>query len=472
LPYGSSLDRNAALLGRIEKDITSVHGVADVISLAGYNLLTSIQTADASSLIIVLKPWDERTKEHLTLHGIIKDIGDKMNAYPQAFSFPFVPPTIPGLGNASGFAFELEDRSGHTVNELAAVADKVVAAARKRPELTSINNTMRTSIPQLDLDVDRERAAARGVSVNDVFSQLQAMLGGLVVDEFTLFNRTWDVMIQAEPAFRANASSISSIYARNDTGQMVPLRTLTTVKRGLGTDFIQRFNTNREIEIFGSNAPGFSTGQAIAAMADVATKAVPAGYGFGWSGTAYQEVAVGNTQTIIFIFSILLVFLALAAQYESWVMPLAVLLAVPTGVFGAFLSVLMWRLDNNIYVQIGIILVIGLAAKNGVLIVEFARERRAHGASITEAAVDAARLRFRPILMTSFAFIIGVVPLMFAHGAGAASRQSLGTTVFAGMLAATCFGIFFTPSLYELSQKFIERKRKPTGAAAAGEEPA
>jgi hydrophobe/amphiphile efflux-1 (HAE1) family protein len=472
LPYGSSLDRNAALLGRIEKDITSVHGVADVISLAGYNLLTSIQTADASSLIIVLKPWDERTKEHLTLHGIIKDIGDKMNAYPQAFSFPFVPPTIPGLGNASGFAFELEDRSGHTVNELAAVADKVVAAARKRPELTSINNTMRTSIPQLDLDVDRERAAARGVSVNDVFSQLQAMLGGLVVDEFTLFNRTWDVMIQAEPAFRANASSISSIYARNDTGQMVPLRTLTTVKRGLGTDFIQRFNTNREIEIFGSNAPGFSTGQAIAAMADVATKAVPAGYGFGWSGTAYQEVAVGNTQTIIFIFSILLVFLALAAQYESWVMPLAVLLAVPTGVFGAFLSVLMWRLDNNIYVQIGIILVIGLAAKNGVLIVEFARERRAHGASITEAAVDAARLRFRPILMTSFAFIIGVVPLMFAHGAGAASRQSLGTTVFAGMLAATCFGIFFTPSLYELSQKFIERKCKPTGAAAAGEEPA
>jgi multidrug efflux pump subunit AcrB len=317
---------------------------------------------------------------------------------------------------------------------------------------------MRTSIPQLELNIDRDRAAARGVDVSDVFKQLQAMLGGLVVDEFTLFNRTWDVMIQAEPAFRSNAASISSIYARNDTGQMVPLRTLTTVTRGLGTDFIQRFNTNREVEVFGSNAPGYSTGQAIAAMQEVASKAVPAGYGYGWSGTAYQEVAVGNTQTIIFIFSILLVFLALAAQYESWVMPLAVLLAVPTGVFGAFLSVLGWKLDNNIYVQIGIILVIGLAAKNGVLIVEFARERRAHGASITEAAVDAARLRFRPILMTSFAFIIGVIPLMFAHGAGAASRQSLGTTVFAGMLAATCFGIFFTPSLYELCQKFIERK--------------
>lgn len=275
-------------------------------------------------------------------------------------------------------------------------------------------------------------------------------------------------MIQAEPEFRANQNSISSIYVRNNTGQMVPLRSVTTVRRGLGTDFIQRFNTNREIEIFGANAPGYSTGQAIAAMGEVAKKAIPAGYTYGWSGTAYQEVSVGNTQNIIFMFSVLLVFLSLAAQYESWIMPLAVLLAVPTGVFGAFLSVLMWKLDNNIYVQIGIILVIGLAAKNAVLIVEFARERRSHGASISEAATDAARLRFRPILMTSLAFIIGVIPLMLAHGAGAASRQSLGSTVFAGMLAATCLGIFFTPSLYELAQRLSERgKRKKSTEPAA-----
>ena len=466
LPYGSSLDRNAALVGKMENDLKSVHGVADVISLAGYNLLTFIQTPDTSSFIIVLHPWEERTKEHLTLHDIIAHIDEKMNAYPQAASFPFVPPTIPGLGNASGFAFELQDTGGHTVNQLAAVADKVVAEARKRPELTAINNTMRTTIPQLQLDVNRDNASTRGVAVSDVFKQLQAWLGGLVVNEFTYFNRTWDVMIQAEPEFRANQNSISSIYVRNNTGQMVPLRAVTTVRRGIGTDFIQRFNTNREIEIFGANAPGYSTGQAIAAMGEVAKKTVPAGYTYGWSGTAYQEVSVGNTQNIIFMFSVLLVFLSLAAQYESWIMPLAVLLAVPTGVFGAFLSVLMWKLDNNIYVQIGIILVIGLAAKNAVLIVEFARERRAHGASIAEAATDAARLRFRPILMTSLAFIIGVIPLMLAHGAGAASRQSLGSTVFAGMLAATCLGIFFTPSLYELASDLTnaanaKSRRKP-----------
>ncbi len=469
LPYGSSLDRNAALIGKMENDLKSIHGVADVISLAGYNLLTYVQTPDTSSFIIVLKDWAERNSEHISLRDIVADVDKKMDAYPQAASFPFVPPTIPGLGNASGFAFELQDTGGHTVAELAAVADKVVAAARKRPELTAINNTMRTSIPLLQLDVDRDRAATRGVAVSDVFKQLQAMLGGLVVDEFTYFNRTWDVMIQAEPEFRANQGSLGSIYVRNDTGQMVPLRSVTTVRRDLGTDFIQRFNTNREIQIFGSNAPGFSTGQAIAAMSEVAAKTIPPGFTYGWSGTAYQEVTVGNTQNIIFAFSVLLVFLSLAAQYESWIMPLAVLLAVPTGVFGAFLSVLLWRLDNNVYVQIGIILVIGLAAKNAVLIVEFARERRAHGASISEAATDAARLRFRPILMTSFAFIIGVIPLMLAHGAGAASRQALGSTVFAGMLAATCLGIFFTPSLYELCQRFIERGKKPSKHEVAPE---
>ena len=466
LPYGSSLERNTDLINRMSKDLESAKGVKDVIALAGYSLLTTISTPDTSSFLVTLKPWDERKAEGLTLRGIIQDIGTRMNAYPEAASYPFVPPTIPGMGNASGFAFELEDRGAHTIDELAAVADKVIAEARKRPEITALNNTARTSIPLLNVDVDRDKSESLGVVVGDVFRQLQAMLGGLRVNDFTLFNRTWDVTVQAEPQFRANAGSISSIYVRNSAGEMVPLNTLTKIKPGLGADFIQRFNTNREVEIFGQNAPGYSTGQAIAAMQDVARKTLPPGYGFGWSGTAYQEVAVGNTQMIIFALSLLLVFLALAGQYESWYIPLAVIMGVPVGVFGAFLSVLLWRLDNNVYVQIALIMLIGLAAKNAILIVEYARERRAHGESIRQAASDAARLRFRPILMTSFAFIIGVIPLMFASGAGAASRHSLGSTVFAGMLTATAFGIFFTPTLYEVWQHMAERGKKP---AAEGE---
>jgi hydrophobe/amphiphile efflux-1 (HAE1) family protein len=470
LPYGSSLDRNAALTSQIEKDIKEVHGVQDVIMCTGFSLLTSITTADTSSIIIVLKDWADREHDGLTLNGIMADIGKKLNAYPQAASFPFVPPTIPGLGNSSGFAFELMDKSGHTVDELAAVADKVVDAARKRPEITAVNNTMRTSIPQIQLDVDREKSQQLGVDVSDVFKQLQAMLGGLVVNQFTLFNRTWDVMIQAEPEYRADANSISGIYARNVHGDMVPLSTLTKVRSSIGTDFIQRFNTNRQIEIFGSNAPGYSTGQAIAAMQEVAAQTLPPGYGYGWSGTAYQEVSVGNTQSLVFAFSVVLVFLVLAAQYESWLMPLAVLMGVPIGIFGAFLAVLLWRLDNNVYVQIGLIMLIGLAAKNAILIVEFARERRRHGLPIADAALEAAQLRFRPILMTSFAFIIGVVPLMLAHGAGAASRHSLGSAVFAGMLAATALGVFFIPTLFEVWQRAIERGAKP-GKHADAETP-
>jgi hydrophobe/amphiphile efflux-1 (HAE1) family protein len=460
LPYSSALQRNANLIDRMQKDISSVPGVQNVISLIGFSLLSSLQSSDLSSFVITLQPWDQRIREHLSLRGIATEIYQKMNAYPEAASFPFVPPTVPGLGNTSGFTFELQDQSGHSLADLAATADRVVAAARRRPEITALNNTMRTSVPQLQLDVDRDKTEGLGVDVSTVLRELQAMLGGLVVNNFTLFNRTWNVMIQAEPQFRATAANIGSMFVRNSSGQMVPLSALTTVRRSVGTDFIQHFNTNREVEIVGSNASGYSSGQALAAMQDVAQKTLPKGYGYGWSGVAYQEAAVGNTQTMVFALSVLLVFLALAALYESWRMPAAVILSVPIGVFGAFTSVLLWRLDDNIYVQIGLIMLIGLAAKNAVLIVEFARERRAAGDSIEQAALAAARLRFRPILMTSFAFIIGVIPLMLARGAGAASRHSLGSTVFAGMLAATCLGIFFIPTLYEVLQRREERARK------------
>ena len=458
LPFGSSLERNQALTRRIVADVRRIDGVADVATLGGFSLISSIATPDISSLVITLKPWEERTSNALSLRSIVLAIYARVNRYPEAVSYPFIPPTIPGLGNASGFSFELTDTSGHSIQELAAVADKVTAAAGKRPELASLRNTMRVTVPQIQVDLDRDKAKALGLTVSDVLHNFQALLGGIVVNQFTLFNRTWNVMVQAEPDFRADAGSIAAISVRNKNGDMVPVSTIVKTRRVYGADFIQHFNTNRDVEIIGSNAPGYSTSQALDAMQTVAKETLPRGYSYGWAGTAYQQISVGNTQSIIFALSLLLVFLFLAAQYESWLMPLAVILGVPIGAFGAFLSVLLWKLDNNVYVQIGLIMLIGLAAKNAILIVEFARERHDRdGVPILEAAREGAQLRFRPILMTSFAFIIGVIPLMISSGAGAASRHSLGSTVFGGMLAATCLGIFFIPSLYMFFAHLIDR---------------
>ena len=477
LPFGSSLSRNDALTARIEQDMLKVPGVKDVITLGGFNLLTNITTSDSSSLVVTLEPWGDRKTAETSLRAILTNAYKKMGAYPQAIAFPFIPPPIPGLGNAGGFQFELQDQSGHTVDQLAETAEKVMAAAAKRPEIAQLNSSMRSTVPQIQVNLDRDKINSLGIDVSDVFKNLQAYLGGLVVNQFTLYDRTWNVMIQAEPDFRAAPSSINSIYVRNKSGSMVPLSTFGTIQNTIGPDLIQRFNTNREVEITGSNANGYSSGQAIAAMQAVAKETLPQGYGYGWAGTSYQQVAVGNTQTLIFALSIVLVFLVLAAQYESWLIPFAILLGVPLGVFGAFFSVFLWKLDNNVYVQIGLIMLIGLAAKNAILIVEVARERHEiDGVPILEAAREAAHIRFRPILMTSFAFIIGVIPLMLSSGAGAASRHSLGSAVFGGMLAATCLGIFIIPTLYEVIQTLRSRASGAKGetppAKAASEEPA
>ncbi len=470
LPYGSSLNRNKDLTDRISRDIAGVPGVETIATMGGYTLLSSFASPDISSLVVTLKPWDERKSKELSLRSIVGNIYKKLQSYPEAVAFPFIPPTIPGLGQSSGFNFELQDLTGHSVQDLANVAEKVTEAASKRKEIGSFNNTMRVYTPQIHLDVDRDKAKSLGVDASTIFSNLSALLGSTVVNQFTLFNRTWDVMLQADQDYRVDQKSLNAIYVRSSTNDMVPLSTLVTARRIVGPDMLQHFNANREVEFFGSNAEGYSSGQAITAMQQVAKETIPKGYTYGWSGTSYQQVAVGNTQAIIFALSLIMVFLLLAAQYESWLMPLAVLMGVPIGVFGAFLSVTLWRLDLNVYVQIGLIMLIGLAAKNAILIVEFARDRRKAGAPMLDAAREGAQLRFRPILMTSFAFIIGVLPLMLASGAGAASRHSLGSAVFGGMLAATCLGVFFIPTLYRVFATRVERGKpapEPPPAALA-----
>ncbi len=464
LPLGSALDVNDTVTTSISGEMKKLPGVEDVIALGGFNLINNTITPDSSSLVVTLKPWDERKSKETGLRAILLAAYAKLNAYPQAVAFPFIPPTIPGMGNASGFNFELEDRSGHSVEELAAVAAKVANAAAERPELTRVNNGLRSNVPQLTLDIDRDKAKSLGVNVSDIFQNLQAYLGGLIVNDFTLYDRTWKVMIQAEPSFRAAPADIGTIQVRNTSGDMVPLSTITHVRSSVGADQIQRFNSLREAEITGTAQTGYSSGQAIGAMEAVAQRVLPSGYGYEWAGTAYQEIQAGSTQSLIFALSLLLVFLVLAALYESWLIPFAVLMGVPLGVFGAFLSVVLWKLDNDTYVQIGLIMLIGLAAKNAILIVEVAVQRHEReGLPVLDAAREAARLRFRPILMTSFAFIIGVIPLVLSSGAGAASRHSLGSAVFGGMLAATVLGVFIIPSLFVLvSGKSGTARKDPT----------
>jgi multidrug efflux pump len=474
LPEGAALDRTDAVEQKIAADLKRIPGVRDVITLGGFNLINGTQVSDSGSLIVTLIPWGERKSPELSLRTILRRSYAEMSQYPQAVAFPFLPPPVPGLGNAGGFAFELIDQSGHSIDDLARVTGTFAAAAAKRPELTQLNNGLRSSVPQLELDVDRDKVKSLGLDLGTVYANVNAYLGGIVVNDFTLFNQTWKTMVQGEPAFSSTPNALGALWVHDTLGNPIPISTFGHFTRVVGPDMLQHYGVNREAEITGSNAAGYSTGQALAALQAVAKQTLPPGYGYGWGGLSYQEASVGNTQMLIFGLSIVLVFLVLAAQYESVFIPLAVLGAVPVGIFGAFFSTWLWRLDNNVYIQIGLILLIGLAAKNAILIVEFGREKHEReGMPVLEAALAAARLRFRPILMTSFAFIVGVIPLVIASGAGAASRHSLGQAVFGGMLFATALGIFFIPTLYDVFQHLNDRAhaKAATAPSAPGTEP-
>ncbi len=457
LPDGASQERTDKVLRKVEDILQKTPGVADVITIGGLNLLSGARSSSAGVCIVSLKDWKERTDPSMQVAQLVPAVFAKVSQIPEAMVIPTAPPPIQGLGNAGGVQFELQDRSGGTPQQLQAVADQFLGAAAQHPQLARVFSFYSTRVPQTFVELDRDKIKTLGIPLDGVFSSLQAYLGGIYVNDLTLFGRSFQVKVQAEPDYRMKPEDIYGIYTRNAEGNMVPFSTFAKVESATGSDLLPHYNVYRTAEISATGKPGVSSGQVIEAMENLAKEHLPEGYGYEWTGTALQEKEAGGQQATIFGLALLFVFLVLAAQYESWAVPFAVLLGLPIGVFGAFLGTWLRGLTNDVYVQIGLVMLLGLAAKNAILIVEFARSRREQGMGIQEAALEGAKLRLRPIVMTSLAFILGVVPLVLSSGAGAASRQSLGTAVSFGMTAATIVGVFFIPWLYVVVQTLAEK---------------
>jgi hydrophobe/amphiphile efflux-1 (HAE1) family protein len=447
LPDGASLERTEAVAQKVRKILAAEDGVQDVIPVTGFNFLTAANQSNTAAEFAVLKPWHERSR---TASEIVATVRPKLLAMPEAIGLSFDPPSIPGIATTGGFEFQVEDLTGHGAQALNDATQALLAEARTQPELDprALFSTFGTSTPQYDFDLDRTKAKLLGLNLPNVFNTLQIYLGSLYVNDFNLFGRTFRVTLQADKGARASTSDLSRLYVRNAAGGMVPLGTLGRLRPIVGPEFVSHYNIYGSALINGAPAPGYSSGQAVAAMERAAQRALPSDYGYEWTGVTYQELKAGSVAGLVFGLALVFVFLFLAAQYESWSMPFMVILAVPLALFGAMAALWLRGMTIDVYSEIGLVMLIGLAAKNAILIVEFAKRLREEGRGIVEAAMEAARLRLRPILMTAFAFILGVVPLMLASGAGAAGRQSIGTTVFGGMLAATLLSLAFVPVFY------------------------
>ena len=469
LPNAASLQRNDDASRKIEEMIMKTPGVHSVTAVLGFSMLSGAQNTYSSFYWITLKEWKERKAPEEQYEAIKQHLNQELTKITEGVAFSFPPPAIPGVGASGGFTFMLEDRAGKDPQFLSQNLEKFLAALRKRPELASVYTTALPTVPQVYVDVDRPRVIAQGVQLADVYKTLQTFMGGLLVNYFNRFGRQWQVYVQAEGDFRTQAENLGQFYVVNDGGQPVPLSALTSIKARTGPEFTLRYNLYRCAQINGGAAPGYSSSQALNALEETFASTMPAEMGYDYMGMSYQEkkAAEGVSPALIFGMSLLFVFLILAAQYESWSLPFSVLLGTPIAVFGEFWFLWMRGLENNVYAQIGLVMLIGLAAKNAILIVEFAKMEFDKGKSAEEAALIAAKLRLRPILMTAFAFILGCVPLWTASGAGAISRRVLGTAVIGGMLAASILAIFLIPVSFDVVERLAHRGKKhaPTPAA-------
>jgi HAE1 family hydrophobic/amphiphilic exporter-1 len=469
LPEGSSLQRSDEALKQIEEIVGNTEGVQSAVGLAGINILNNLNVPNAALMFVGLKPWEERAEPHLHAKAIADEWTKKFYGIPGVRAFAFGPPPLPGYGNVSGFTMQLQDRSGGGIDQLAGYVKQLQELAAKRPEIARLTTTFNPATPQVKVELDREKCRTLNVPVDSVFATLQTYLSGLYVNDFVKFGKVYKVFLQAEPEFTSNPDDIGKFYVRNNDGQMVPLSTLVTVTKISGPNMVTRFNLYNAAEVIGATAPGYSSGQAIKAIEEVMGK-MPAETGYEWSGLTLQEKKSEGQAGMIFGMAVLFVFLLLAAQYESWSLPFAVLLSVPTVILGTMIGLFARNFEMNVYAQVGMVMLIGLAAKNAILIIEFAKMKREEGVPTIDAAIEGAKLRLRPILMTSFAFILGCVPLMMATGSGAASRSTMGTGVVFGMSISTAIGLFLIPVCYVFVQKFSDRKEKNAPVPAAGGE--